>query len=40
MAAVSLLLAVLALLGSLWADELPQSHTWLRLQVLARVPPV
>lgn len=39
MATLSLLLAVLALLGS-WADELPPDHTWLRIQVFARVPPV
>lgn len=40
MATLSLLLAVLALLGSLWADELPPDHTWLRIQVFARIPPV
>lgn len=37
MAALSLPLAVPALLGS-WADELPPDHTWLRIQVFARVP--
>lgn len=38
MATFSLPLAVLALLGS-WADERPAEHTWLRIQVFARVPP-
>lgn len=40
MAALSLLSPVVALLGSLWADELPQSHTRLRFQVFPCIPTV